>query len=218
MAADLQLSNDGIKYAGGNIVDLRATMPSSGSWVAGDVILESTPQGRVSGWKRATTGTGNVLGTDWIYFSGLQSAAPVATTTGTAVDLTGIPPGVRRITLSLNGVSTSGTAYPIVQIGSGSVDTAGYLSSVNYNTGVMSATTGFVVGGASASDTRYGALVLTHLGGNVWVHTTNTNVQTNAFSGGGGKTALSGSLDRIRFTTVGYSDTFDGGSFAPMWE
>lgn len=63
------ISDSGIQLASGNIIDLRTAIPTTGSYVIGDIILESTSGNRISGWKRQTTGTGNVLGTDWIYFS-----------------------------------------------------------------------------------------------------------------------------------------------------
>lgn len=74
MAADLLLTNQGIQYAGGNIVDLKAAMPSSGSYTAGDIVLESTTGVRLSGWKRLTTGSNHVLNTDWAYFSNVYSS------------------------------------------------------------------------------------------------------------------------------------------------
>ena len=41
---------------------------------------------------------------------------------------------------------------------------------------------------------------------------------TNAITGGGGDVALSGTLDRVRITTVGGTDTFDAGSINIMYE
>ena len=39
----------------------------------------------------------------------INSATAQASTSGTSIDFTGIPSGVKRITVILNGVSTNGT-------------------------------------------------------------------------------------------------------------
>jgi hypothetical protein len=54
-------------------------------------------------------------------------SAPVATTSGTSVSLTGIPAHTKTFTVNLNGVSTSGTSSLRIQIGAGSAETSGYL-------------------------------------------------------------------------------------------
>ena len=51
----------------------------------------------------------------------LVSGTAVASTSGTSIDFTGIPSWVKRITVMFNGVSTSGTSFKQIQIGSGSV-------------------------------------------------------------------------------------------------
>jgi len=64
------LSDSGLQLASGNIIDLKAAMPTTGTYTAGDIVLESTTGAKVSGWKRLTTGSAHVLGTDWVYFAG----------------------------------------------------------------------------------------------------------------------------------------------------
>ena len=59
----------------------------------------------------------------------LVSGTAVASTSGTAIDFTGIPSWVRRVTVMFSGVSTNGTSNVQVQIGSGSFVTSGYSSS-----------------------------------------------------------------------------------------
>ena len=69
------------------------------------------------------------------------------TTSLTAYDFTGIPAGVKRITVMLNGVSTNGTSYVRLQIGpSGGVETSNYLGASTTATngvGTMNFTSGF---------------------------------------------------------------------------
>ena len=47
--------------------------------------------------------------------------------TGTFIDFS-IPAGVKRITVMFNGVSTSGTSAPRIQLGAGTIQTTGYIS------------------------------------------------------------------------------------------
>ena len=58
--------------------------------------------------------------------SGITTGTAVATTSGTAVDFTGIPATTKRITVMFNGVSTSGTSDILIQIGNGSIVSTGY--------------------------------------------------------------------------------------------
>lgn len=155
----------------------------------------------------------------------LVSGTAVASTSGTSIDFTSIPAGVRRITVMLNGVSTSGTSNIILQIGSGSVTTTGYLSNGSRIQGssattLGSTTTGFIAASiSSASDAQYGTLVFCNISGNTWL-LTGTLYATNylAIQNSAGQVALSGSLDRVRITTAGGTDTFDGGSINILYE
>jgi hypothetical protein len=92
--------------------------------------------------------------------------ATVVTASGAFVDFTGIPSWVKRITVMLAGVSTSGTSSLIVRIGdSGGIVSTGYqgvvagIVSTSVSTGTT--TTGFLIGGASATNQAIGNLILT---------------------------------------------------------
>ena len=157
--------------------------------------------------------------------SKLVSATAQATTSGTSIDFTGIPSWAKRITVMLNGVSTNGTSGVIVRIGSGSVDATGYLTVLSlFSASTVASvqdTTGALLDGGSASTpatVRYAQVVFNNLSGNVWTYGGSLG-QTGGYGGslGGGK-ALSGTLDRIRLTTVNGTDTFDAGSINIMWE
>jgi len=65
------LSDAGLQLASGNLLNVAAAMPVSGNFTAGDIVLQNTTTGEVAGWKRLTTGSGNVLGTDWLAFGAL---------------------------------------------------------------------------------------------------------------------------------------------------
>ena len=154
----------------------------------------------------------------------LTSGTAVASTSGTSIDFTGIPSWVKRITVMLNGVSTNGTSVHLLQLGAGSIDNATYKSMGWGVTGAAQTasnyTTGFGFSNAySAADSDYGQLVLSNFGSNIWTMNGSGSNGTTAtgFSCSGAKT-LSGTLDRIRITTVNGTDTFDAGSINILYE
>ena len=157
--------------------------------------------------------------------SGVVSAAAVNTTSGTAIDFTGIPSWVKRITVMLNGVSTNGTSILHVQIGSGSISTTGYDSTVSASAAAnnyISSAYGFVLTGplTSASSVYKGVVTLVLLGSNTWIASSNISdsVYMLVNSAGSGTKTLSGVLDRLRLTTGNGTDTFDAGSVNITWE
>lgn len=187
----------------------------------GALIIQTGPSGaKVNALALDASGNGALLGTltqGGIATPRMQLMTAVATTSGTSVDITSIPSWVKRITLMLNGVSTNGTSNYLVQIGSGSVETTGYLGAAGTNdgagVGAQNYTTGFGIRYTAATQLVSGHLVLTLVGSNLWVtsgifaSSSNTNVCTSA-----GNKTTSGTLDRLRLTTVGGTDTFDLGS------
>lgn len=157
-------------------------------------------------------------------YNGIASGTAQASTSGTAIDFTGIPSWVKRITVMFNGVSTSGTNVYLIQLGSGSATTTGYLGSgvggANTNTlTVTNYTTGFPILSGSASNLFYGSMIITNISGNTWVSNGNfTTSGTAAWASSGGTIALSSTLDRVRITTSGGTDTFDAGSINILYE
>lgn len=151
----------------------------------------------------------------------LTRGTAVASTSGTSIDFTSIPSWVKRITVMLSGVSTTGTSNYVIQIGSGSYTTTGYTSYVQYGTSGGTNTNGFmIVGSNAAAYLYYGTAVLVNVTGNIWVCNGTGIVNTTAvnqtmFSGG---LTLGGTLDRVRITTVGATDTFDAGSINILYE
>jgi hypothetical protein len=180
----------------------------------------------------AVTVAGNAVVTGTLQANGVTgSVYPLvlgtaqASTSGTAIDFTGIPSWARRVTVMFNGVSTNGTSVVQVQIGAGSVTTSGYAaaggsSSAGAAPTVLQPTTGFpIVADGNAAYTRGGSLVLLSVGSNIWA-ASGVGGET---SGGrwwtsGGSITLSGTLDRVRITTVNGTDAFDAGSINIMWE
>jgi hypothetical protein len=141
-------------------------------------------------------------------------------TSGTSIDFTGIPSWVKRITVMFNGVSTNGTSNPLIQLGSGSPTTSGYVATgaVASVAGNTAYTAGFGVSSGLAANTIDGSFVFTNQATSTWVGNgvftlAGTNTATSA-----GRINLSGTLDRIRITTVNGTDTFDAGSINILYE
>lgn len=155
----------------------------------------------------------------------LVSGTAVASTSGTSIDFTGLPSGIKRITVMLNGASLSSSSYVLFQLGtSGGIETSGYSGYSGYlqgGGGALANTNGFNLYGigSAASATIVGALTLTLFGSNTWMATgmfTNTASFINAYPNGA-KT-LAGALDRVRVTTNSGTDTFDAGSINILYE
>lgn len=173
----------------------------------------------------AVTGTAVVAGQN----SALTAMTQQSATSATVVDFSSIPSWVKRITISINGLSvtTGGVANSsiIVQIGysGGLLTSSSYLgattalgagaTTTNYSTGFMIETA------PTAARIFQGTMVLTNITGNGWCesHAVGTSDSARAHVGGG-YASLSGTLDRLRITTQGGTDVFDAGTINVMYE
>jgi hypothetical protein len=181
---------------------------------------------------RVTAGTGAIeeipLGNSAAALSlGINRGSQQATTSGTAIDFTGIPAGVRRIILTLNGVSTNGSAQLQIQLGSTTFTTSGYSAHSHAidgtSAGSASASSGHLIDpGGLAAFARSGFIELFSRDANVWdsKHQILISGGSNPrlHFGAAASPVLSGSLDRIRLTSVGGTDTFDAGTIDIAWE
>lgn len=183
----------------------------------------------------ARTNLGLVIGTDVLAPAGSGAAltevgprlGTSVTASGTAVDFTGIPSWVKRITLLLSSVSTNGTSDLLVRLGdSGGIETTGYLGSATTVPNSTPATSSFTnglglhhSGGGSASGVFHFAVTFSLLSGNLWVGvSTGARSDTAAVYSSTTSKALSDVLDRVRVTTANGTDAFDGGSINISWE
>jgi hypothetical protein len=149
----------------------------------------------------------------------------VASTSGTAIDFTGIPSWAKRVTVMLNGVSLSGGASILIQAGVGSIQTTGYVSSSTYagansTFGVISSA-GFVVYDTAAGNIIYANVQINLLTGSTWFSTHSGAIQfstTPYLVSGGGNVTLGGTLDRVRITSTNGTDTFDAGTINISYE
>lgn len=197
---------------------MTVTAVGSGTIAVGQLI---TGTGVTAGTTITALGTGTG-GTGTYTVSASQTVAST-TITVLGVDFYNIPSWAKRITIILNAVSMSGTAYPLVQIGSGSITTTGYVGSVSTAAATVasiSPTNGFgCANSVAATHNLNGTLTLVNVSGNIWVASgviaTSANSATHIT---GGMLTLAGVLDRLRFTTSNGTDTFDAGSVNIMYE
>jgi hypothetical protein len=158
--------------------------------------------------------------------SAIVSGTAQNSTSGTSIDFTGIPSWVKRVTVTWAGLSTSGSTYVFVRLGTVSgVETTGYAGGAAY-TGISSSgvttTAGFYLNyGTGQGDISHGSMIINLLNpaSNLWQATTvNGFSTTNYASMFGGSKSLAGVLTRLQIVTGNGTDTFDAGSINILYE
>jgi hypothetical protein len=180
---------------------------------SGEINLQS------NGTTKLTVASTGVSGT-------IVQGTAVASTSGTSIDFTGIPSWVKKITIVLDELSTSGTSNKIVRLGtSGGVEATGYKSSGSYmlgaGNGVTQTTVGLLLGmtdNAAATINFTGHMVITLISGSTWVASAVGEADYPMTLASAGRKTLSGTLDRLRITTVNGTDTFDAGTINIQYE
>lgn len=169
--------------------------------------------------------TGKVFvsdGTDAAWGDRLLRGTQQATTSGTAFDFTGLPSGVKRVTVVFDAVSLSASDRINVQLGgAGGVKTTGYASTSSQlasgSQAVTASTSGFYIFTNGAGDRFQGRMVLENIGGTSWVGAHTGDLSTTVVAHGGGAVDLGEALTTVRVTRSG-SDTFDAGSVNIIYE
>ena len=190
---------------------------------SGSVTLESPAvSGTTTLTLPASSGTVTVAGVN----SNIVAGTSVASTSGTSIDFTSIPSWVERITVMFQGVSTNGSSITQIQLGtSGGIVTSSYLGSgliaADANTpAIVNMSSGFLTSGFGAAGyVRHGSIVISNITGNSWVaHGITGQSDSTRINMCGGSISLSGTLDRVRITTVNGTDTFDAGTINILYE
>lgn len=154
--------------------------------------------------------------------SGLTLATAQATTSGTAIDFTGIPSGTNVIHVHFDNVSLSGTDNVLIQLGdAGGIETTGYTSNGTYVTSGSAGTTstaGFIFRQETATAGMSGIATFRRVTGNDWVgFGLVTRDNTVGFSVTVGNKSTSAELTQIRITRTG-TNTFDSGQISISYE
>ena len=150
--------------------------------------------------------------------AGFTLATPVVTTSGTSIDFTGIPAGIKQLIVIFNDVSTNGTSPKLIQIGdSGGVENTGYkcvsknIDSTTITSG--NSTAGYAIQNVEASNALFGSvsLVLENSTTFTWTAGGTIGASNDISVSVQGIKSLSAQLDRVRITTVNGTNTFDAG-------
>lgn len=184
----------------------------------GSVTLQE-PSTATNGTLTLPAGTGTVAVNG--LSSNIVSGTAVASTSGTSIEFTSIPSWVKRITVMYSGVSLSGTSNPIIQLGSTTYTTSGYLGSASTGAGTaanMSA--GFIISNATAAaDTAHGMSTLATLNGLIWTCVSVISYSNQAATRySAGSVTMSGTVDRLRIQATNGTDTFDAGTINILYE
>jgi hypothetical protein len=153
----------------------------------------------------------------------LTLGTAVASTSGTAIDFTGIPSWAKRVTVMFAGVSTNGTSVILVQLGtSGGFATTGYVAigaAIGGTLAVNDFSTGFAVSEANTAASLYGGMIqVSNITGSTWAAIGSFRARSGVGSFASGTVTTSGTLDRVRITTANGTDTFDAGTINISYE
>jgi hypothetical protein len=185
---------------------------------SGAVVLDTSPTITTPTFTGAVT-----RNTSFIQYAGTQNIF------GQIVEITGIPSWAKRIKIVLYNVSTNGTNPPIIRIGNtNTIISSGYTcgNSCIIGTAADSAnfTTSFGIGVSTSqwdsSSVISGIMDIAFMSSTIY--SANgvfglTNTPGTFFTGGYVDSGAS-VISRIQMTTVGSSDSFDGGGIAVTYE
>jgi hypothetical protein len=178
-------------------------------------------------WFQKLTNAINTANSITMPTSYITQSGALKTLSGTSVEWTGLPSGVKRITLNFSALSTNGTTLKLVQLGTGSgYETTSYngnATSPGLSTTQWSTTTGVILGSGwvGIADTIYGTIVFTlqDSNTNLWSISGLLALSNAAYASMTiGSKALAGPLTKIRLTTANGTDTFDAGTANLLYE
>lgn len=144
---------------------------------------------------------------------------------GTSAEFTDLPSWVKRVTLTLLNISTSGTSLLQFQLGtSGGYVTSGYNGTVTGFSASSLATTalsaGFVVSNNNLAAANWnGSIRFDLLDTGIWVGNGSFGRASTAYAGiTAGGVVITDALTKVRLTTVNGTDTFDSGVINIIYE
>ena len=209
-----------VAITGGTITGLSSPLPLASGGTGGTT---STGSGAIVLASGATLASptlnsptfGGTLGSSLIT---RMSAGGVSASGNTSVDFTSMPSWINAITVMFSDISTNGTSFMLVQLGTSSgFATSGYVSTCNDLDGgggssSNSSTAGLIMRVQAAAGIINGLMNIAYMGSNRWAANVTCMSITSVVFMGGGTVTLGGTLDRVRITTVNGTDAFDTGT------
>ena len=152
-------------------------------------------------------------GTDLIY-------GPVSLSGLTQYTFTSIPSWVKKIQVVIHNLSTNGTSWPVIRVGSATdgVKSTGYVGGTyHYNGGAVWNTSGASLSGSTTATYVISGAVDIHKLNQVTFDCIFAGLMTHAtpiaaVNSVCGNVPLAAVLDRVQISTVNGTDTFDGGT------
>ena len=211
----------------GQVVTLAQPLPvaSGGSGVTtstgtGAVVLSTSPA--LTTPALGTPASGNLVNCTGV---GATLGTAVATTSGTSIDFTGIPTGVKRLTMIFNRIGCNSAVAIRIQLGSSSIQTTSYQTTKNYlsnGVGNSTSTSGFeLFDSGGGADLYSGHMVFTNISTYLWICSGVSGGSAGSQPTGyitAGSVLLTGVLDRCRLTTATGTPTFNNGSVNILYE
>lgn len=154
----------------------------------------------------------------------IKDGSTATTTSGTSKALGGIPSTARRVTLTLNGVSTNGTSGIDIRAGSGGLASSGYAGNGGVLVDTLSVVMSLVTTGAyiytnNAAYVISGTATFTKISGNTWtIYFIGATHSVARLLIASSIVTLAGALDTVGIATNNGTDAFDAGSIAMTWE
>ena len=150
---------------------------------------------------------------------GITLGTTQASTSGTAIDFTGIPSTAKRISVLFRGVSSNASdVAALVQLGTSSgFVTSGYVSTSNIYGGGSDDATGFIMLGVTTSQTLSGIMTIAHMGSNIYTQAHSGKRSSTYAVFGGGDVSVGGTVTQVRIKQVS-GGSFDAGSINVMYE
>jgi hypothetical protein len=151
--------------------------------------------------------------------SGAFVSGTAVSASGTSVDFTGIPSWVKQITVMFQTVSQTGNDNFLIQLGTSSgIINSGYVSS-SVGGGSSTSTAGFIISEDTNSQSLCGQHIISQFSSSSWNATGLYNRDGAAtLKTCSGKLTGAGTIDRIRITTTGGTNTFDAGTINILYE
>jgi len=209
-----------VAITGGTITGLSSPLPLASGGTGGTTSTGSGAIVLASGATLAspTLNSPTFGGTPGSSLITRMSAGGVSASGSTSVDFTSMPSWINAITVMFSDISTNGTSFMLVQLGtSAGVTTSGYVSTCNDLDGgggssSNSSTAGLIMRVQAAAGIINGLMNIAYMGSNRWAANVTCMSITSVVFMGGGTVTLGGTLDRVRITTVNGTDAFDTGT------